>query len=61
LTVLAAYLSALLSAPARLLQYLPDRMLVRHEQDDNVTVLVMSAPGSSPLKTHSRTDGGTRW
>jgi serine phosphatase RsbU (regulator of sigma subunit) len=30
--------------PARLLQYLVDRMLAGHEQDDDVTVLVMHRP-----------------
>ena len=35
----------LLSAPGRLLQYLLDHMLAGHEQDDDVTVLVMHVPG----------------
>jgi PAS domain S-box-containing protein len=34
----------LLSAPNRLLQYLLDNMLAGHEQDDDVTVLVMHVP-----------------
>jgi PAS domain S-box-containing protein len=34
----------LLSAPGRLLQYLLDHMLAGHEQDDDVTVLVMHVP-----------------
>lgn len=34
----------LLSAPGRLLQYLLDNMLAGHEQDDDVTVLVMHVP-----------------
>ena len=31
--------------PNRLLQYLLDHMLAGHEQDDDVTVLVMQVPG----------------
>jgi len=39
----------LLSAPGRLLQYLLDHMLAGHEQDDDVTVLVMHVPaGQAP-------------
>ena len=34
----------LLAQPARLLEYLVDRMLAGHEQDDDVTVLVMHRP-----------------
>jgi PAS domain S-box-containing protein len=34
----------LLGAPGRLLQYLLDNMLAGHEQDDDVTVLVMHVP-----------------
>jgi PAS domain S-box-containing protein len=34
----------LLSAPGRLMQYLLDNMLAGHEQDDDVTVLVMHVP-----------------
>jgi PAS domain S-box-containing protein len=37
----------LLSAPGRLLQYLLDNMLAGHEQDDDVTVLVMHVPTSA--------------
>jgi PAS domain S-box-containing protein len=37
----------LLSAPGRLLQYLLDNMLAGHEQDDDVTVLVMHVPGGT--------------
>ncbi len=37
----------LLSAPGRLLQYLLDNMLAGHEQDDDVTVLVMHVPGGA--------------
>ena len=36
----------LLSAPGRLLQYLLDHMLAGHEQDDDVTVLVMHVPAA---------------
>ena len=41
----------LLGSPGRLLQYLLDHMLAGHEQDDDVTVLVMhvpSVPGNGP-------------
>jgi PAS domain S-box-containing protein len=37
----------LMSAPGRLLQYLLDNMLAGHEQDDDVTVLVMHVPVST--------------
>jgi PAS domain S-box-containing protein len=37
----------LLSEPGQLLQYLLDRMLAGHEQDDDVTVLVMHVPGTA--------------
>ena len=37
----------LLGAPGRLLQYLLDHMLAGHEQDDDVTVLVMHVPAGS--------------
>jgi PAS domain S-box-containing protein len=37
----------LLSAPGRLMQYLLDNMLAGHEQDDDVTVLVMHVPGGA--------------
>jgi PAS domain S-box-containing protein len=37
----------LLGAPGRLLQYLLDNMLAGHEQDDDVTVLVMHVPGGT--------------
>jgi PAS domain S-box-containing protein len=38
----------LLSHPERLLRYLVDRMLAGHEQDDDVTVLVMHRPPGGP-------------
>jgi PAS domain S-box-containing protein len=38
----------LLGQPGQLLQYLLDHMLAGHEQDDDVTVLVMHVPGDSP-------------
>jgi len=38
----------LLGHPARLLRYLVDRMLAGHEQDDDVTVLVMHRPSGGP-------------
>ena len=37
----------LVDAPGRLLQYLLDNMLAGHEQDDDVTVLVMHVPAST--------------
>jgi len=43
--VAAAAPADLLSRPGLLLQYLLDRMLAGHEQDDDVTVLVMHVPG----------------
>jgi PAS domain S-box-containing protein len=38
----------LLGHPERLLEYLVDRMLAGHEQDDDVTVLVMHVPAGGP-------------
>jgi serine phosphatase RsbU (regulator of sigma subunit) len=38
----------LLRQPERLLEYLVDRMLAGHEQDDDVTVLVMHVPADGP-------------
>ena len=38
----------LLARPERLLEYLVERMLAGHEQDDDVTVLVMHVPASGP-------------
>jgi PAS domain S-box-containing protein len=38
----------LLGHPERLLEYLVDRMLAGHEQDDDVTVLVMHVPTGGP-------------
>ena len=38
----------LLAQPERLLEYLVERMLAGHEQDDDVTVLVMHVPASGP-------------
>jgi len=46
LRVAASAPEDLLSAPGRLLQYLLDHMLAGHEQDDDVTVLVMHVPAS---------------
>ena len=37
----------LVGAPGRLLQYLLDNMLAGHEQDDDVTVLVMHVPADT--------------
>jgi PAS domain S-box-containing protein len=37
-----------LAHPARLLEYLVERMLAGHEQDDDVTVLVMHVPAGDP-------------
>ena len=38
----------LLARPERLLEYLVERMLAGHEQDDDVTVLVMHVPADGP-------------
>jgi PAS domain S-box-containing protein len=38
----------LLARPGRLLEYLVERMLAGHEQDDDVTVLVMHVPAGGP-------------
>ena len=38
----------LLASPERLLEYLVERMLAGHEQDDDVTVLVMHRPAGGP-------------
>ncbi len=38
----------LLARPERFLEYLVERMLAGHEQDDDVTVLVMHVPASGP-------------
>jgi PAS domain S-box-containing protein len=38
----------LLSRPGRFLEYLVERMLAGHEQDDDVTVLVMHVPADGP-------------
>jgi PAS domain S-box-containing protein len=38
----------LLARPERLLEYLVERMLAGHEQDDDVTVLVMHVPSGGP-------------
>jgi PAS domain S-box-containing protein len=43
----------LLSAPGRLLQYLLDNMLAGHEQDDDVTVLVMHVPTDTVADSES--------
>ena len=40
--------SELLGQPERLLRYLVDHMLAGHEQDDDVTVLVMHRPSGGP-------------
>jgi serine phosphatase RsbU (regulator of sigma subunit) len=37
-----------LGRPERLLEYLVDRMLAGHEQDDDVTVLVVQVPVDGP-------------
>ena len=39
-------IEALLARPERFLEYLVERMLAGHEQDDDVTVLVMHVPAS---------------
>jgi PAS domain S-box-containing protein len=40
--------AALLAQPERFLDYLVDRMLTGHEQDDDVTVLVVHVPAGGP-------------
>jgi PAS domain S-box-containing protein len=45
-------------APGRLLQYLLDNMLAGHEQDDDVTVLVMHVPADTVFDEGSR---GQQW
>jgi PAS domain S-box-containing protein len=42
----------LVDEPARLLQYLLDNMLAGHEQDDDVTVLVMHVPTAKDTDRH---------
>ena len=37
-----------LARPERLLEYLVERMLAGHEQDDDVTVLVVHVPAGGP-------------
>lgn len=53
----------LLGAPGRLLQYLLDNMLAGHEQDDDVTVLVMHVPGGPLTDSTGPEDGPSnhRW
>jgi serine phosphatase RsbU (regulator of sigma subunit) len=46
LRVAAAAPAQLLDKPGRLLQYLLDHMLAGHEQDDDVTMLVMHVPSA---------------
>ena len=50
----------LLGAPGRLLQYLLDNMLAGHEQDDDVTMLVMHVPavGAAGASGDGGDDGG---
>jgi serine phosphatase RsbU (regulator of sigma subunit) len=49
--------------PERMLSYLVDAMLAGHEQDDDVTVLVLHVPprdvpeGDAPIGTRDRTPG----
>ena len=52
----------LLSDPGRLLQYLLDHMLAGHEQDDDVTVLVMHVPAGRPAIGQAPEDSqGQQW
>ncbi|MBO0803596.1 MAG: SpoIIE family protein phosphatase [Nocardiopsaceae bacterium] len=50
----------LVGQPAQLLQYLLDHMLAGHEQDDDVTLLVMHVPGGSQLRVQG-TPGCHLW
>jgi PAS domain S-box-containing protein len=51
----------LLSEPDQLLQFLLDHMLAGHEQDDDVTVLVMHVPGGSTAPTAGLAGVGDQW
>jgi PAS domain S-box-containing protein len=51
----------LLGAPGRLLQYLLDNMLAGHEQDDDVTVLVMHVPAVGAGGTDPSGPPEPRW
>jgi PAS domain S-box-containing protein len=51
----------LLGDPGRLLQYLLDHMLAGHEQDDDVTVLVMHVPVGQPNGTAADGTPGQQW
>jgi PAS domain S-box-containing protein len=51
----------LLGAPGRLLQYLLDHMLAGHEQDDDVTVLVMHVPVGQANGPASDSPPGPLW
>ena len=45
--IAAAAPQDLVGTPGRLLQYLLDNMLAGHEQDDDVTMLVMHVPAAA--------------
>jgi serine phosphatase RsbU (regulator of sigma subunit) len=49
----------LLGAPGQLLQYLLDNMLAGHEQDDDVTMLVMHVPADGPGSGHGDLAAGS--
>ncbi len=51
----------LLSDPGRLLQYLIDHMLAGHEQDDDVTVLVMHVPAGQANGLAAADEPGQQW
>jgi serine phosphatase RsbU (regulator of sigma subunit) len=49
---------AVVADPAKLIEYLVDRMLAGHEQDDDVTVLVLQMPGDEPARPAGMTRRG---
>ncbi|MGH3164529.1 MAG: PP2C family protein-serine/threonine phosphatase, partial [Trebonia sp.] len=51
----------LLGEPDQLLQFLLDHMLAGHEQDDDVTVLVMHVPGGASALTPGSGGVGDQW
>ena len=51
----------LLGDPSRLLQYLLDHMLAGHEQDDDVTVLVMHVPSGQSNDTATGSAATQQW
>ena len=50
---------AVVEDPAKLIDYLVDRMLAGHEQDDDVTVLVLQMPGRDARRAGQARRGRT--